>query len=145
MKPSAEVRFEVPFHDVDMMRVTWHGHYYKYFELARTALFRVHECDVFQVDALGYYLPIIESRCRYIQPLTYGMRGVARATLVESEYRLKVDYLLYEEQGGKRLAKGSTIQVAVLKEGFDLCLVTPTIIADRFRETPANRAEEKSS
>ncbi|MDH3602364.1 MAG: hypothetical protein OEU26_22345, partial [Candidatus Tectomicrobia bacterium] len=34
MPPCAEVCFEVPFHDVDMMGVVWHGHYYKYFELA---------------------------------------------------------------------------------------------------------------
>ena len=28
---SASVELEVPFHDVDMMEVAWHGHYVRYF------------------------------------------------------------------------------------------------------------------
>ena len=31
----ASVEITVPFHDVDMMEVVWHGHYTKYFEVAR--------------------------------------------------------------------------------------------------------------
>ena len=30
---QAEVVIEVPFHDVDIMNVVWHGHYLKYFEI----------------------------------------------------------------------------------------------------------------
>lgn len=30
---QAEVLIEVPFHDVDVMKVAWHGHYVKYFEI----------------------------------------------------------------------------------------------------------------
>ena len=37
---QASVELEVPFHDVDVMHVAWHGHYVKYFELARCALLR---------------------------------------------------------------------------------------------------------
>lgn len=35
---QASVNLEIPFHDVDMMAVVWHGHYAKYFEIARCAL-----------------------------------------------------------------------------------------------------------
>jgi acyl-CoA thioester hydrolase len=34
----AEVEVEVPFHDVDLAGVVWHGHYMKYLENARWAL-----------------------------------------------------------------------------------------------------------
>ena len=34
----ADVMIEVPFHDVDTMNVVWHGHYLKYFEIARCKL-----------------------------------------------------------------------------------------------------------
>ena len=34
----ADVIIEVPFHDVDTMNVVWHGHYLKYFEIARCKL-----------------------------------------------------------------------------------------------------------
>ena len=135
VKPTAEVTFEVPFHDVDLMEVCWHGHYYKYFELARTALFRKYACDVPQLREMGYSLPVIDSQCRYISPLRYGMQVVARATLVESEYRLKVNYLLCHAADGKRLARGSTVQVAVQPESQNLCLVTPKAIVALFGET----------
>ncbi|MGS0467376.1 hypothetical protein ACU8V3_09605 [Cobetia marina] len=36
--PSATVEMEVPFHDVDMMEVAWHGHYVRYLEIARCKL-----------------------------------------------------------------------------------------------------------
>ena len=39
---SAEI--EVPFFDVDVMQIVWHGHYVKYLEVARCAF----------LDALGY-------------------------------------------------------------------------------------------
>ena len=39
-KLEAAIEVEVPFHDVDAMTVAWHGHYLKYFELARTQLLR---------------------------------------------------------------------------------------------------------
>ena len=35
---QAEIEMVVPFFDVDMMEVVWHGHYVKYFEEARCAL-----------------------------------------------------------------------------------------------------------
>ncbi len=37
---SETIEFEIPFFDVDSMEVTWHGHYIKYFELARCALLK---------------------------------------------------------------------------------------------------------
>ena len=37
---DADIRMEVPFHDIDILGIVWHGHYNKYFELARTALYR---------------------------------------------------------------------------------------------------------
>ncbi len=35
---KAEVVIEIPFHDVDVMSVAWHGHYVKYLEIARCML-----------------------------------------------------------------------------------------------------------
>lgn len=126
--PWAEVTLEIPFHDVDSMNVAWHGHYYKYFEIARTKLFRDRDCDLQHCYELGYWLPVVDSQCRYILPLTYGMQVRARATLTEWENRLKVSYALFEAKTGKRLARGSTVQVAVDRESRALCLVTPEAI-----------------
>ncbi len=134
MPPSAEIDFEVPFHDVDMMGVVWHGHYYKYFELARTALFRKCQCDGPDLFQLGYMLPVVDSHCRYTAPLQYGMHVQATATLAEIKYRVKINYVLRDKQSGRRLAKGSTIQVAVKRESFELCYMIPQAITVLFEE-----------
>ena len=136
MSSSADITFEVPFHDVDMMHIVWHGHYYKYFELARTALFRKFNCDGPRLYGLGYTLPIVESQCRYISALTYGMQVKATATLSEIEYRIKINYALRESPSDKRLATGSTTQVAVKREPYELCFMIPKVITTLFREEP---------
>jgi acyl-CoA thioester hydrolase len=136
MPPRAEVCFEVPFHDVDMMGVVWYGHYYKYFELARTALFRQFNCDGTRLHDLGYLLPVIDSHCRYIAPLTYGLGVRVTAILVEIEYRIKITYLLSNASTGDRLARGSTIQVAVKRDSFELCYVIPRVISGCFQGAP---------
>ena len=48
---ETSVEIEVPFHDVDALRIVWHGHYYKYLELARTQLLRSRE-QTFRADLL---------------------------------------------------------------------------------------------
>ena len=35
---ETSVELEVPFHDIDGMGIVWHGHYFKYLEIARTKL-----------------------------------------------------------------------------------------------------------
>lgn len=136
MTASAEIVFQVPFHDVDLMGVVWHGHYYKYFELARTELFRRHHCDAEDLLALGLVIPVIESQCRYIAPLTYGMKVRAVATLVEKEFRLKVKYLLSEEPNGRKLARGTTVQAVVRRSDNRLQLPAPPEITGLFPSVP---------
>ena len=58
-KLTASVDVEVPFHDVDAMQVAWHGHYVKYFELARCALLRRFDYDCPQMQTSGYLWPIV--------------------------------------------------------------------------------------
>lgn len=134
------ILFEVPFHDVDMMGVVWHGHYYKYFELARTALFRQFRCDAEQLRALGLALPVIDSHCRYVTSLTYGMRVRATATLVETEFRLTVDYELAEATSGQKLARGRTTQAVVRYADGQLLLPVPPAITDLLEEDPGEPA-----
>ena len=140
MNPSTEILFKVPFHDVDMMGVAWHGHYFKYFELARTELFRKFHCDAEELRAMGLVLPVIESHCRYLAPLTYGMHVRAKASLVETEFRLSVDYLLAEEPSAKRLAEGCTIQGVARRADMRLLFPVPTQIINLFPKESCARS-----
>ncbi len=129
---SAEVDVTVPFHDVDMMAVAWHGHYLRYIELARCALLDHIDYNYPQMEASGYLWPVIDVRMKYIAPLRFGQTVRVRATLVEYQHRLKIDYLLYDPQSGKRTSKGYTVQVAVSKQSGEMCLASPQVLLDKL-------------
>ena len=130
--PSTTVEIEVPFHDVDTMNVVWHGHYYKYFEIARTALLRSIHYDVPDMMESGYAWPVIESNCRYIAPLRYGMKAKVIATVKEYEHRLKILYSIVDPTTNCRLAKGFTSQVAISIETQEMCLVSPPVLFQKL-------------
>ncbi|MEJ2608857.1 MAG: acyl-CoA thioesterase [Candidatus Thiodiazotropha sp.] len=123
------VQLEVPFHDIDILGIAWHGHYYKYFELARTALYRSRNLDIANVRKLGYIFPVIESQCRYVQPLGYGQRTVVEAVFSEWQSYIKISYVIRDEIGGDRFAYGYTKQAVCKVEG-NLLLNVPDEVVD---------------
>ena len=125
-----EVELEVPFHDVDGLHVVWHGHYYKYFEIARTALFRACKLDVPDMIELGYRMVVIESKCRHVFPLRYGDKFRVSAWFKEFEYRLHVAFEVWNLTADRRAAKGHTM-LATLDAGGNLLLATPATMSTR--------------
>jgi acyl-CoA thioester hydrolase len=126
-----EVELEVPFHDVDGLQVVWHGHYYKYFELARTALFRRCKLDIPDMIELGYRMVVIESKCRHIYPLRYGDKFRVSACFKEVEYRLHVAFDIFNVSAERRAAKGHTL-LATLDTAGTLLLATPAAMVARL-------------
>ena len=57
---NAEAIIEIPFHDVDAAEIAWHGHYAKYFEIARCKLLDKFDYNYPQMKASGYFWPIID-------------------------------------------------------------------------------------
>ena len=129
---EAECIIEVPFHDVDVMRVAWHGHYAKYLEIARCELFEQFDYNVPQMEASGYAWPVIDMRIRYAQPLHFQQKVRVKATLVEWENRLKVNYLITDVETGKRLTKAYTVQVAVDVASGEMLYVSPDILFQKL-------------
>lgn len=125
---SATVDIEVPFHDVDVMAVVWHGHYIKYFEIARCALLRLFNYDYPQMRASGYAWPIVECQLKYVRPARFGQWIQVKATLVEYENRIRIAYEVRDRASGERLTKGLTTQVAVDMASGELQLVAPPIV-----------------
>ncbi len=135
MKPenlSAIVDIEVPFHDVDMMTIVWHGHYCKYFEIARCALLTQFNYNYPQMRDSGYSWPIVDLRIRYVKPAYFGQILSVRATLVEWENRLKIEYLIFDKLSGQKLTKGYSIQVAVDMTTQQMCFESPKILFDKL-------------
>lgn len=129
---KAEKELEIPFHDVDGMHIVWHGNYYKYFEIARTALFRSIDYDVHEMLESEYGWPVVETRCRYLHPLIYGMKIRVVATFMEYEHRIRIGYEIFEKSAGKRMCKGHTIQVAYDMRKKETCLVAPKILLEKL-------------
>ena len=125
------VDFEVPFHDVDALRVVWHGHYYKYAELARTKLLRACGLDGEDLLKTGYGLYVVETKCRYVAPLRYGEEGRATAWFKDVANRLNIAFEITNRSTGGRAAKGHTI-LAFVDEAGELLLNTPTAIRKRI-------------
>jgi len=129
---ETSVELEVPFHDVDMLGVVWHGHYLKYFELARTALLRSRNLDAADLIGPRYRFVVIESRCRHGFALRYGDRVRATAWLGDTARRIVVHYELHNLSAGRRAARGRTA-LATLGEDGQLLLRTPGPILERLR------------
>lgn len=129
---NATVSVEVPFHDVDAMNVAWHGHYVKYFEIARCALLRRFDYDYPQMEASGYLWPIVECQLKYVRPALYGQLLNVTARLLEHENRIRIGYEITDAATGERLTKGSTIQVAVDARTRELQFVSPATLTQRL-------------
>jgi acyl-CoA thioester hydrolase len=131
---AATVEILVPFHDVDSVGMAWHGHYAKYFEIARCALLDSFNYGYGAMRDSGFMWPVIDMRIRYVQPVRFEQRILVRATLREWENRLLIDYLITDQATGQRLTKGTTVQVAVDMKNGEMCLVSPSVLFERLGE-----------
>jgi acyl-CoA thioester hydrolase len=129
---SAAIELSIPFHDLDPVNIVWHGNYAKYFEQARCALLATFNYNYDEMRASGYIWPVIDLHIRYIKPLRFKQQVRVTATLKEWEYRLKIDYLISDLLTGMRIAKGSSVQVAVDASTQEMCLLSPRILFERL-------------
>ena len=120
----------VPFFDIDTMHVVWHGHYVKYLEVARCALLEHLGHTYTQMLEAGYAWPVIDMQLRYVRGATFGQRINVRASLVEWENRLKINYLITDLATGERLTRASTVQVAVEIASREMQMASPACFTD---------------
>lgn len=129
-KTQHETLLTIPFHDLDPLNVVWHGHYWKYFEIARSGFMREIGYDVQQMQASGYAWPVVDCQCRYVKPLSYAQNIKIITTLVEYELRLKFSYLILDTDTGAKLCQASTTQVPVHMETRELTLGVPKVLLE---------------
>jgi len=129
---ETHVDFEVPFHDVDLMGIAWHGHYYKYLELARTQLLRARKLDAGDLIGPRYRFLLIESHCRHTYPLFYGDCARVSAWVRDVQHRIFLAYEITNLTHARRSARAHTI-LATTDLANNLLLETPHEIRDRLR------------
>ena len=127
----------VPFFDIDTMHVVWHGHYVKYLEVARCALLDHIGHNYTQMLNAGYAWPVIDLQLRYVRGATFGQRINVRASLVEWENRLKINYLITDAATGERLTRACTLKVAVRIADREMQLASPQCLIDAIAKVLA--------
>jgi acyl-CoA thioester hydrolase len=129
---EVSVEHEVPFHDVDALRVVWHGHYFKYFELARTALLRSCALDAGELIGGRFQFLVIDARCRHVGPLRYGDRMRIHAWFSDLHRRIGIAYEIWNLTLERRAARGHTSLATLDGEG-KLLFETPQEVVRRIR------------
>ena len=129
---STSVRTCPQFYDLDPMNVVWHGHYAKFFELARVALLEKIDYGYEQMRCQGHLWPIVELQVRFYKPVRIGQWIDVDAGLVEWESRVKLNYLIRDANNGQRLTKGRTLQVAVDSQTEEMLWETPEVFRDKL-------------
>jgi acyl-CoA thioester hydrolase len=128
----AETELKVQFYDLDPMEVVWHGRYVEYLEVVRTILLDSIAYNYPEMKASGYAWPVIDMHLRYSESARFGQRLKLRAEIVEWENRLKINYLITDAVSGRRLARASTIQVAVELATHEMCFVSPPVLFEKL-------------
>lgn len=129
---SAETEITIPFHDVDLMGVVWHGHYVRYIEVAREALLNQLGFGYRAMFASDYLWPVIDFQIKYRHAIFFEQKIVLKATLKEYENRLVIGYEIRDKETNKRLTTAQSVQVAIEAKTKELCLVTPKILLDKM-------------
>ena len=123
---KCEVELTVPFHDLDPMQVVWHGHYLKYFEIARTALFSNYGIDLYTYfQKTNILFPIVKTFTKHVMPLRHNDRFVCEASLEEIQYKITVDFQIRLQKNDHICTRGRSEQVAVKYPGMEMMLQIP--------------------
>jgi acyl-CoA thioester hydrolase len=129
---TTDVEITVPFHDIDMLNIAWHGHYCKYLEIARCAMLAEIDYGYQVMKATGFVWPIVDLQLRFVRPARFEQPIRITAELVEWEYRMKIKYLVSDAKTGEVLAKAHTIQAAVDAVTGEMSYVSPDVFLQRL-------------
>ena len=129
---KVEVDLKIPFFDIDAMGVVWHGHYAKYFEIARGALMDKINYGYLEMNKSGYFWPIVDLRIKYVKSARLEQDIRIIAELKEYENRMKIEYLICDSETSERLCKGHSVQVAVEQKTGEMCFQSPPILFEKL-------------
>lgn len=131
---SVEIIIKIPFYDVDSMNIVWHGHYIKYLEDARCALLDKIGYNYLKMFESGYSWPVVNLNVKYVKPFIFGQEIKVKATLIEYENYLKINYLITDLLTEDKLTKAQTTQVAVDMKTKEMCYQSPKYLIDKIQK-----------
>ena len=138
-----EAETTVEFFDLDPMRVVWHGNYLNYFEIGRRALLEQIGYCYDDMEESGYAFPVIEISAKYLGSLKFRDRAIIKASLVEYENRLRIQYEIRNAQTGVLTTKGVSTQMAYDVKAAESCFVCPKALTDKVEALIGRMNSEK--
>ncbi len=128
LKSSTEVI--IRFSEVDSLTIVWHGHYIKYFEDAREKFGRDYGLGYLDVYNYGFVTPIVKVECDFKKPLKYGEKAIVEAIYVNTPAaKIHFRFKVYNAANMELVATGSSTQVFLTRENFELYLTIPDFYA----------------
>lgn len=107
----------VEFYDVDSMNVAWHGHYARYFEVARCDYLEKMGFTYLDMTRHNYAFPVINLTVKYVAPCRFRQKIIVATERVPSDNLLIFKYRITDAESGGLICKGETRQMCVsLKE-----------------------------
>ena len=112
----SECEVNVRYAETDMMGVVYHGSYLPWFEIGRTNLLKQYGLPYRQLEAEGYFLPVLEVSVKYHRPALYDDTLRIVSTVTEKPVlRIRIGYEIY--RGETLLATGTTVHAFIDKQG----------------------------
>ncbi|MDF3057174.1 MAG: acyl-CoA thioester hydrolase [Rariglobus sp.] len=95
---TSRASVSVRYAETDMMGVVYHGSYLPWLEIGRTALLKEHGLPYRELEAEGFFLPVLEVGVRYLRPAKYDDTVVITTFLREKpSLRIRMEYELHRD------------------------------------------------
>jgi len=121
---ASTVEVRVLYADTDRMGVVYHGSYFRWFEAGRAGFMRRRGKPYLEIEASGFYLPIVEAHAEYLVPAKYDdLIGVEAWISSIGRAQLQFAYRLWRDN--EELVRGYTRHAVVNDAGRPVRLPEP--------------------
>jgi acyl-CoA thioester hydrolase len=120
---------KIGLHHCDLLGVAWHGRYFEWLEMARTALFQSRDLDVPEIRALGHRMYVVETNCRYMATLAYGETARITAWFTQVAPLIRVAYDIHNTVSDRWSARALTVLATTALDGSLLSTTPESILA----------------
>jgi acyl-CoA thioester hydrolase len=123
-----ETTTTVRFNEVDQWGITWYGHYFAWFELARMKVLEKFSLLPEQFTALGFIAPVVSAKCEFKKSARTNDIITIQTHLLKPQtasLTFRFEILLRDDRS--LLAKGETVQVLQELDGTMIYKLTGAI------------------
>jgi acyl-CoA thioester hydrolase len=107
---STTSQIRVRYADTDQMKAVYYAKYYEYFEQGRSDLLREIGMPYPEIEALGYFLPVVESHAKYFSSARYDDLIEVKTIVREiPAARIRIDYEIRRSGEEDILVDGYTV------------------------------------